>query len=939
MAAEGSGAGASSAGSGAASAGGPPPAKRARQETPAVEGTWGCVADDVAAAVDWSALTKAFDEFTSARLWALRVTSADLAERLPLLVVGERRLLLEVLAGEDAAQTATSSRPCSQPAASDRPPRFALSSHLTLRRAEGRGRGWFARAGLAAGTVVLVEKPVVATLDAEWRNEDWAGSDGADTTALGLELAHCFSPGLGAVLANLHPQPGAVPPVPRDAEGGQDSSDSEEDEAALCAVMAQAWGAVEGPSEEEKERLRRVVQLNSLGFYTNSEQLCHHGNFTALTGSGLYALASGFNHSCDPNVARFSIGDVTAFVTNRPVEAGGELCISYIESELLCAPKSVRAQSLNRDFTCGCTRCDRGQGESFPVAGQRRYLLVDEQLQASLALLPSENRVDTVRAFLSGDLSGAGAGGSEEEEEEEEEEGSEEVRVAVMGSLQKATDDGSLQRLLEDIRGRNENVDEKDGVDLEAARMKTRDAFMRSISSGPLALHRDAAEEDGVSLEVARAKAMTGMLRSVQNGSLASHVEVAQKDAESSLEGVRLKTRDALIRSVSGRSRSPEVASSATFHGDTDSLVSFGAGSAKPSSEGEVDDGSCVSFAGSPREKPSVESGSGASKTKLAALDESTTLPEDSLQVLEEESFEQPAEAQQKRQAKRRTTRPKGSILAAAEAHQRLLQKQQPQPQPQPQQQPVQREPPRAKVDFGPLPPPRRTLADDASRSSSSKEVVDAQEAKELHRSQSSPAGIVPPADFDDIEADDLRDRLLLEMDLHRQTYERMKDLERKLKQSNARQPALRNPPPRRFGVTDPQPYANPPVSIASVNAHAQGKSPRTPKRRGVYAPPLQSAPPRQAQPQAAAAAAVNDAKIAAADARSSVRSERLAPLSRSEQSRTRVEAITQLDSMGQNTWNVRQAEKVARYQDLRVFTDSMWGSFFEWKQDANGVA
>uniref|UniRef100_A0A7S4SVW8 SET domain-containing protein n=1 Tax=Alexandrium monilatum TaxID=311494 RepID=A0A7S4SVW8_9DINO len=421
MAAEGSGAGASSAGSGAASAGGPPPAKRARQETPAVEGTWGCVADDVAAAVDWSALTKAFDEFTSARLWALRVTSADLAERLPLLVVGERRLLLEVLAGEDAAQTATSSRPCSQPAASDRPPRFALSSHLTLRRAEGRGRGWFARAGLAAGTVVLVEKPVVATLDAEWRNEDWAGSDGADTTALGLELAHCFSPGLGAVLANLHPQPGAVPPVPRDAEGGQDSSDSEEDEAALCAVMAQAWGAVEGPSEEEKERLRRVVQLNSLGFYTNSEQLCHHGNFTALTGSGLYALASGFNHSCDPNVARFSIGDVTAFVTNRPVEAGGELCISYIESELLCAPKSVRAQSLNRDFTCGCTRCDRGQGESFPVAGQRRYLLVDEQLQASLALLPSENRVDTVRAFLSGDLSGAGAGGSEEEEEEEEE--------------------------------------------------------------------------------------------------------------------------------------------------------------------------------------------------------------------------------------------------------------------------------------------------------------------------------------------------------------------------------------------------------------------------------------------------------------------------------------------------------------------------------------
>jgi len=197
------------------------------------------------------------------------------------------------------------------------------------------------------------------------------------------------------------------------------------------------------------------------------------------------------------------------------------------------------------------------------------------------------------------------------------------------------------------------------------------------------------------------------------------------------------------------------------------------------------------------------------------------------------------------------------------------------------------------------------------------------------------------------VPADELRDRLLLEMDLHRQTYEKMKELERKVRQqqASARQTPHRTPQPRRFGVTDPQPYATAPVSLASVNART-GRSPRSPKRRGVYAPPLQAAPPPRSQAvpapprsQAGPCTAISEARATAADARATVRSERLAPLSRAEASRTRVEAIAQLDSAGLNTWDVRQAEKVARYQDLKVFSESMWDSFFDWKEDANGTA
>jgi len=343
-----------------------------------------------------------------------------------------RRPLLQAMAGEDATQAACPAQPpgAGEPLAEAQPPLFVLSAYLALRRMEGRGRGWCAERAMAAGTMVLVEKPLVGILDVEWRSEDWAGCDGADTTALFLELGRCFSPGLGAALALLHPQPGFS------AREEEDSASDDDEVRALAGkrvAVAQAWAAVEGLSEEEKERLRHVVRLNSLGFYTNSEQLCHHGNFTALTGSGIFALASGFNHSCDSNLARFSVGDVTVFVTNRPIAAGDELCISYIESELLSAPQSVRSQSLNRDFTCECNRCSAETGESFLPGGQRRYLLVDEQLQASLAFLPPERRVETVQDLLQGKLPAEEADEEDEEDEEARAEAGETGVLVILG--------------------------------------------------------------------------------------------------------------------------------------------------------------------------------------------------------------------------------------------------------------------------------------------------------------------------------------------------------------------------------------------------------------------------------------------------------------------------------------------------------------------------
>ncbi|CAK0840405.1 unnamed protein product [Prorocentrum cordatum] len=86
-----------------------------------------------------------------------------------------------------------------------------------------------------------------------------------------------------------------------------------------------------------------------------------------------------------------------------------------IETELLSAPTSLRAQSLNRDFTCACPRClaspaaDEGAG----LRG-REFLHVDAQVQANLSLLPPAERVEAVEAALRGEM------GDDDEGEEEE---------------------------------------------------------------------------------------------------------------------------------------------------------------------------------------------------------------------------------------------------------------------------------------------------------------------------------------------------------------------------------------------------------------------------------------------------------------------------------------------------------------------------------------
>lgn len=88
---------------------------------------------------------------------------------------------------------------------------------------------------------------------------------------------------------------------------------------------------------------------------------------TPAEGSGFFALHSCINHSCAPNAAAEGEPDGgAAFVSLRPIAAGEEITLSYIDEE---APRRDRQRALaDYGFVCACARCE----EEKPRAGGGR---------------------------------------------------------------------------------------------------------------------------------------------------------------------------------------------------------------------------------------------------------------------------------------------------------------------------------------------------------------------------------------------------------------------------------------------------------------------------------------------------------------------------------------------------------------------------------------
>jgi hypothetical protein len=192
--------------------------------------------------------------------------------------------------------------------------------------------------------------------------EDGGGSGGvggenADTAVLIMAVAAALarSPDQWARVSQLYPRPeevaaGRLPPWRADDEA-MDARVNSFLESCLGGGGGGGGGGRLGAAD--LARLKLIVRYNNLSAETNAEQVCYNGcpRFRALAGLGLYVDASYFNHSCKPNVARFSVGDLLVLRTCKHVAAGEELCISYVGADLLCEAPAVRTFMLGgRDF-------------------------------------------------------------------------------------------------------------------------------------------------------------------------------------------------------------------------------------------------------------------------------------------------------------------------------------------------------------------------------------------------------------------------------------------------------------------------------------------------------------------------------------------------------------------------------------------------------------
>jgi len=234
----------------------------------------------------------------------------------------------------------------------DFPPSFSfLSDNIFARNVKGKGRGYFAKADLQPGTLLLVERPMVHVYDS-----GVIGSHsevfGATTAMLTLKLLQLISdsPELLKEVSGLHPQKSDF-----NAKKHEVEIESESLKKSLEAALEACDDLIIPP--ELRRRLTAIVRYNQIGFYTNNEQLCFQSHYRQTSGTGLYVKASLFNHGCRPNVVYYTIDNVLLVHVSRKVKANEELCFSYMESSSLADSALFRNVHLDRDFICGCALC------------------------------------------------------------------------------------------------------------------------------------------------------------------------------------------------------------------------------------------------------------------------------------------------------------------------------------------------------------------------------------------------------------------------------------------------------------------------------------------------------------------------------------------------------------------------------------------------------
>jgi hypothetical protein len=236
-----------------------------------------------------------------------------------------------------------------------------VSPHLTLTEAPGMGKGWMAASDVPRGTLLMVAKPMALVMDwqddtpsindEEMEDEDEEEKEPRVNELLLLQILDLLheQPDLWTErLSTLFPRDDDLPNLP--AWVCQDDDVFFQIEGKVEKLRSNRL--LEPHAAQIAKRLPLIIRHNVLSVETCPELLSYPGpnGHSILSGVGLYHWPSFFNHSRRPNCSRWAVGDIMFFYANQDIEIGSQVCISYIEHDVLCESAWRRNGLLRMNF-------------------------------------------------------------------------------------------------------------------------------------------------------------------------------------------------------------------------------------------------------------------------------------------------------------------------------------------------------------------------------------------------------------------------------------------------------------------------------------------------------------------------------------------------------------------------------------------------------------
>lgn len=129
----------------------------------------------------------------------------------------------------------------------------------------------------------------------------------------------------------------------------------EEDQLELYRQLHAHYEALQEEYDEELPVVSETMFLKlSCAYQCNGFSLWNASNKEVA--SGMFGTAAMVNHNCTPNIKKYFHGRELLFRTIRPVAAGEQLCLSYVDTKLALNLRQWRL-STQYFFECRCQRC------------------------------------------------------------------------------------------------------------------------------------------------------------------------------------------------------------------------------------------------------------------------------------------------------------------------------------------------------------------------------------------------------------------------------------------------------------------------------------------------------------------------------------------------------------------------------------------------------